>query len=70
MYSIFGIATLRMETILKIFRSFGKYYLIPFIFQIKLMVIYLPDSSDAGPPHNIIAWLRVVSACCKIRYNL
>ncbi|XP_039810536.1 uncharacterized protein LOC120673653 [Panicum virgatum] len=25
------------------------------------------DSSDAGPPHNIIAWLRVVSACCKIR---
>ncbi|CAN6294087.1 unnamed protein product [Urochloa humidicola] len=25
------------------------------------------DSSDVGPPHNIIAWLRVVSACCKIR---
>ncbi|PVH39585.1 hypothetical protein PAHAL_5G539700 [Panicum hallii] len=25
------------------------------------------DSSDAGPPHNIIVWLRVVSACCKIR---
>ncbi|RLM93048.1 uncharacterized protein C2845_PM08G00090 [Panicum miliaceum] len=47
MHSILGIATLRMATILKIFRSF--------------------DSSDAGPPHNIIAWLRVVSACCKIR---
>ncbi|CAN6288625.1 unnamed protein product [Urochloa humidicola] len=25
------------------------------------------DSSDVGPPHNIIAWLRFVSACCKIR---
>ncbi|XP_039784902.1 uncharacterized protein LOC120651485 [Panicum virgatum] len=25
------------------------------------------DGSDVGPPHNIIAWLRVVSACCKIR---
>ncbi|OEL16369.1 hypothetical protein BAE44_0022609 [Dichanthelium oligosanthes] len=25
------------------------------------------DSSDVGPPHNIIAWLRLVSACCKIR---
>ncbi|KAF8649521.1 hypothetical protein HU200_064276 [Digitaria exilis] len=25
------------------------------------------DSSDVGPPHNIIAWLRIVSACCKIR---
>ncbi|CAO2199764.1 unnamed protein product [Urochloa humidicola] len=25
------------------------------------------DTSDVGPPHNIIAWLRVVSACCKIR---
>ncbi|CAO2161753.1 unnamed protein product [Urochloa humidicola] len=25
------------------------------------------DSSDVGPPHNIIAWLRVVSACSKIR---
>ncbi|EER99984.1 hypothetical protein BDA96_03G001500 [Sorghum bicolor] len=23
--------------------------------------------TDDGPPHNIIAWLRVVSACCKIR---
>ncbi|PUZ58898.1 hypothetical protein GQ55_5G544400 [Panicum hallii var. hallii] len=28
------------------------------------------DSSDAGPPHNIIAWLRVVSACCKIRVSM
>ncbi|CAL4924091.1 unnamed protein product [Urochloa decumbens] len=25
------------------------------------------DSSNVGPPHNIIGWLRVVSACCKIR---
>ncbi|XP_062188598.1 uncharacterized protein LOC133891899 isoform X2 [Phragmites australis] len=25
------------------------------------------DSSDDGPPQNIIAWLRLVSACCKIR---
>ncbi|KAL6645185.1 hypothetical protein ACP70R_016793 [Stipagrostis hirtigluma subsp. patula] len=24
-------------------------------------------SLDDGPPQNIIAWLRVVSACCKIR---
>ncbi|KAL6850149.1 hypothetical protein ACP4OV_020776 [Aristida adscensionis] len=27
----------------------------------------LPDSQHDGPPHNVIAWLRVVSACCKIR---
>ncbi|KAG2594560.1 hypothetical protein PVAP13_5KG003025 [Panicum virgatum] len=27
----------------------------------------LKCSSDVDPPHNIIAWLRVVSACCKIR---
>jgi hypothetical protein len=70
MHSIFGIATLRMATILKIFRSFGKYWVVAFIFQIKTHDYSLPDSSDAGPPHNIIAWLRVVSACCKIRYNL
>ncbi|KAJ1282252.1 hypothetical protein BS78_03G037600 [Paspalum vaginatum] len=25
------------------------------------------ESCDDGPPHNIIAWLRIVSACCKIR---
>ncbi|KAM3348459.1 hypothetical protein ACQJBY_022000 [Aegilops geniculata] len=24
-------------------------------------------TSDGGPPQNITAWLRVVSACCKIR---
>ncbi|XP_066313501.1 uncharacterized protein [Miscanthus floridulus] len=27
----------------------------------------LPGGSDDGLPHNIIAWLGVVSACCKIR---
>lgn len=25
------------------------------------------DTSDGGPPQNITAWLRLVSACCKIR---
>ncbi|WVZ72594.1 hypothetical protein U9M48_021027 [Paspalum notatum var. saurae] len=25
------------------------------------------ESCDDGPPHNIIAWLRIVSACFKIR---
>ena len=29
----------------------------------------LPGGSDGGLPHNIIAWLRVVSDCCKIRYE-
>uniref|UniRef100_K4AK42 Coiled-coil SMC6 And NSE5 INteracting (CANIN) domain-containing protein n=1 Tax=Setaria italica TaxID=4555 RepID=K4AK42_SETIT len=29
--------------------------------------LFRTNSSCVGPPHNIIAWLRVVSACCKIR---
>ncbi|KAF7022054.1 hypothetical protein CFC21_034896 [Triticum aestivum] len=29
--------------------------------------IAVADTSDGGPPQNITAWLRVVSACCKIR---